>query len=185
MLFGSKALFAVECYHEPRYPNDRGWVFGRMCAWCRGVELGDLSEPDCMLNVTEGCFQDCLGQLDSLRDPAVDSLPDGAAFRRLEAAIYGDDDRTTQEVYADAVRFRKFEFLTSWGQSFDRVSAFLHDAGDEFRVLYRLRCGTQGSARVTREQVERPLLAFLEWMAIEKHQVPRDERKLASDSPGE
>jgi hypothetical protein len=174
MLCGSKDLFAVECYHDP-FPNDRGWVFGRMCAWCCGAELGDLSEPDCMLNVTEGHFEECLGRLDSLRDPAVDALPDGPTFRRLDIALYGDDDRTNQEVYDDAVRFHKFEFLTSWGESFDGIRAFLHDTGDEFRILYRLRCGTQGSARVTREQLERPLLAFLEWMASEKHRVPRAE----------
>lgn len=172
MLFGVKDDVAIECYHEPSYPNDRGWVFGRMCMWACGVELGNLSEPVCMLNVTEGSFQDCLRQLDDLHDEAVDHLSDEAAFLFLDGALYLDDDRTNHQIHADALRFSKFNFLINWGESFDGIKAFLLKSGDHFRILYRLSCNTLGCAEVTREGLVHALRAFLEWMAVEKQAVP-------------
>jgi hypothetical protein len=172
MLLGSRDDFAIECFHEPGYPNDQGWVFGRMCVWARGVQLGDLREPGCMLNVTEGCFEQWLGQLDELHDASVDDLPDDAAFRYLDAALYLDDDRTNEQVHADAIRLSKFDFLTHWGESFDGVKAFLLKSGDHFRILYRLSCDTQGSVEVTRESLVNAMLAFQRWMAVEKRAVP-------------
>jgi hypothetical protein len=172
MLLGVREDFAIECIHEPDYPNDHGWVFGRMCVWGCGVELGDLSEPACMLNVTEGCFQDCLGRLDELHDNHVDDLPDEAAFQFLDVALYLDDDRTDQQVHTDSLRYSKFNFLINWGESFDGVKAFLLKSGDRFRVLYRLSCGTTGSVEVTRDGLVGSVQAFLEWMAFEKRCVP-------------
>ncbi|MEO6809249.1 MAG: Imm42 family immunity protein, partial [Isosphaeraceae bacterium] len=172
MLIGVREDFAIECIHEPDYPNDRGWVYGRMCLWGRGVELGNLSEPACMLNVTEGQFQDCLGRLDELHDEFVDDLPDEAAFRLLDAALYLDNDRSNQQVHADALRYSKFNFLNNWGESFDGITAFLLKSGDHFRILYRLSCDTMGSIEVTRDGLVNAMLAFLEWMSIEKRAVP-------------
>jgi hypothetical protein len=172
MLLGAKEDFAIECVHEPDYPNDKGWVFGRMCVWVRGVELGDLSEPACMLNVTEGHFEDCLNQLDELYDASVNNLPDDAAFRFLDAALYLDDDRTAQQIHADAIRFSKFDFLTNWGESFNNIKAFLLRSGDRFRILYCLSCDTIGSAEVTRQSLVNSFLAFQKWMAAEKQAVP-------------
>lgn len=172
MLLGVKDDFAIECVHEPDYPNDHGWVFGRMCVWGRGISLGDLTEPACMLNVTEGQFQDCLGRLDELHDEAVDGLPDEAAFEFLDAALYLDDDRTNHQIHADALRYSKFNFLINWGESFDGIKAFMLGSEDRFRILYRLPCGTMGSVVVTRDGLVNAMMAFLEWMAAEKRAVP-------------
>lgn len=172
MLFGMKEDFAIECFHEPDYPNDHGWVFGRMCVWAGGVELGDISEPACMLNVTEGHFQDCLGQLDALIDGSVNDLADEVAFRFLDAALYVDDDRTNQQVDADALRYSRFNFLINWGESFDGIKAFLLKSGEHFRILYRLSCDTTGGVEVTRDGLVNAMLAFLDWMVVEKRAVP-------------
>ena len=172
MLLGVREDFAIQCIHEPDYPNDHGWVFGRMCVWGRGVELGDLSEPACMLNVTEGFFQDCLGQLDELHDKSVDDLADEAAFRFLDAALYLNDDRTNQQIHADALRYSKFNFLINSGESFDGIKAFLLKSQCHFRILYRLSNDTIGSVEVSRDGLVTAILAFLEWMAIEKQAVP-------------
>jgi hypothetical protein len=173
MLLGVKEDFAIECFHELDYPNDKEWVFGRMCVWVQGVELGNIREPSCMLNVTEGHIDDCLGQLDKLHDSAVDDLPDVEAFRFLDAALYLDDDRTDQQIHADAIRFSKFDFLTNWGESFDGVKAFLLKKGDRFRILFRLSSDdTPGSVEVTRESLVSAILAFQRWMTDEKKAVP-------------
>ena len=173
MIFGVREDFAIECFHEPEYPNAHGWVFGRMCVWARGVELGNLDEPACMLNVTEGHFEDCLDQLDELCDESVDDLPNGVAFQFLDTALYLDDARTNAQIHSDAVRFSKFDFLTNWGESFDGTKAFLLKSGEHYRILYRLSCDTCGSADVTRERLVNAMLAFLEWMAVEKQAVLR------------
>lgn len=172
MLLGDKEDFAVECYHEPDYPNDHGWVFGRMCLWCRGTALGNLDEPACMLNVTEGFVEDCLERLDDLHDPSVDDLPDEAAYDLLDTAIYADDDRSNAQVHADSMRYSRFVFFTGWGESFDYGKKFMIGADQGFRVLYSNRAGFTGSSRVSRDGLIAALRGFLAWMAVEKPRVP-------------
>ena len=172
MLLGNKEDFAVECYHEPDYPNDHGWVFGRMCIWCQGTVLGDPNEPACMLNVTEGCVENCLAQLDNLRDETVDDLPDEAAYDLLEAAIYGPVDRSSAQIHADSIRYRKFDFFTPWGESFDKNRGFLIEVDGGYRVLYSHLSGYTGGARVSREGLINALRGFLDWMAVEKAKLP-------------
>jgi len=172
MLLGRKSDFAVECYHEPNYPNEHGWVFGRMCVWVQGSPLGDLDEPACMLNVTEGHVQDCLDRLDELWDEAVDGLSDSDAFQFLDSALYADDDRPNQQVYEEAVRFSKFDFLTNWGESFNGTKAFLLRSGADFRILYRLPSGSLAGGIVTGDVLVATMRGLLDWLAVEKKSVP-------------
>ena len=169
MQFGSKNEFAIECFHEPEYPNTSGWVFGRMCVWCRGSELGNLTEPACMLNVTEGHIKDCLAQL---HDESLIGLTDDAIFALLNAAIYGDHERSNLRIVKDFRRYRKFEFLTGWGESFDVISGFMIQEQSGFRILYQQRSEPVAGVSISRALLKRVLVSFLEWIATEKLNVP-------------
>ena len=172
MQFGSKNEFAIECYHEPEYPNTSGWVFGRMCVWCRGSELGNLAEPACMLNVTKGHIEECLAHLDELHDESLAGLTDDASFALLDAAIYGDHERSNSRIVEDSRRYRKFEFLTGWGESFDVISGFMIREQGGFRILYQQRLESVAGVSIRRDLLERVLVSFLEWIATEKLNVP-------------
>ena len=124
MLFGKREDFAIECYHDP-ISNETGHVFGRICVWANNIQLGNINEPACILGVLENFFSECLSELSSLSDAAVDSLSDDDAFEFLNQAIYGNDARTLEQIKIDARRYSKFVFLTNWSEAFDGTNAFL------------------------------------------------------------
>ena len=47
--------------------------------------------------------------------PSLSLLDDRDAFEFLDRALYLDDDRSIDQVMADATRFSKFNFLTNGG----------------------------------------------------------------------
>jgi hypothetical protein len=166
MLIGEKETFAVECYHDP-LPNEARRVFGRMCLWVGGNPLGDISEPACMLNVTEGHLQSLLHRLDALDDPAVGLLSDRDAFEFLDRALYRDDARSAEDIAADAARFFKFDLLTNGGESFDRTKSFIVGDGERLRVLFEDHERGFVSARVGRASFTLTVRGFLAWVSDE------------------
>lgn len=166
MLIGDTATFAVECYHEP-LPNETRRVFGRMCIWAGGHALGDINEPACMLNVTEGFLERFLQRIGSLRDPALSELSDRDAFDFLNRALYLDDDRSDEQISIDARRFSKFDFLTNGGESFDCSKSFVTEEDGYLRVLFEDDTEGFASARVPCDAFESAIRGFLAWVAKE------------------
>jgi hypothetical protein len=166
MLIGDKDTFAIECYHDP-VPNESRRVFGRMCVWLGGESLGDITEPSCMLNVTEGHLSDLLNRLHSLDDPAIRSLGDRDAYNLLNRLLYEDDDRSDEQVSLDAERFAKFDFLTNGGESFDRSKSFILNSGDQFLVLFNDAKTGFASGRVPRSEFKLVVKGFLGWVSNE------------------
>ncbi len=164
MLIGDPATFAVECYLEP-LPNETRRVFGRMCTWAGGHPLGDINEPVCMLNVTEGCLERFLQRIDSLDDPVVRELSDRDAFEFLDRALYGNGDRSDAQIAIDARRFSKFDFLTNGGESFDRTKSFVTEAEDGLRLLFEDDKKGFAFARVPRDAFVSVIRSFLAWVA--------------------
>jgi hypothetical protein len=166
MQFGDPSSFAIQCVHEP-IPNEKGWVFGRMCVWADGQRLGDIEEPACMLNVTAFHLSGVVERLPSLEEPAFASLSDTELFELLDRALYEDDDRTLEEVEADAAKFFKFEFLTNGGESFDRSKAFIAGSNGELRLLFKEPLRGLASARVSATGFASTVAAFLAWVQSE------------------
>ena len=176
MYFGSRDDFAIECYQDDLGYDWPETVFGRMCVWCRGIALGNVHGPVCILNVSEEYFQQLLGRLDDLRDEGLEAEPDPEAFRILDAALWTYHGQSPEQIYADAERFSKFNFLTGWGEPFDGTTAFLIGAEDGFRILYRLPGGRFGSGRVSVASLAGAVRGFLEWFRETKPR-PRDARR--------
>ena len=138
-----------------------------MCLWVGGTPLGDIDEPACMLNVTEGHLQSLLQRLDALDDPAVRSLTDREAFDFLDRAIYLDDARSIEQIAADSARFFKFDLLTNGGESFDRTKSFLVANGESLRILFEDQQRGFASARVARADFVLAVRGFLAWLTNE------------------
>ena len=166
MLIGDKDTFAIECYHDP-VPNESRRVFGRMCVWICGKSLGDITEPSCMLNVTEGQIEDLLNRLDVIDDPALRGLGYREAYNLLNRLLYEDDERSDEQVSLDADRFAKFEFLTNGGESFDRSKSYIVKTGDQFLILFDDEATGFASGKVSRGEFKMVVKGFLGWVSHE------------------
>jgi hypothetical protein len=171
MLFGRRDDFAIECYHDP-IPNETGLVFGRICVWANNIPLGNIHESGCILGAVASCFSQCLSELPSLYDSAVDDLSNEAAFDFLDRAIYGDDARTIERIENDARRYSRFVFLTNWSEAFDGTNAFLLYGPSGLRIVFRLRTDERGSAAITESGLVDAIEKFLHWVAAETPRGP-------------
>lgn len=166
MQFGSPSTFAIDCVHEP-IPNEKGWVFGRMCVWIGGLRLGDLDVPACMLNVTAARLDGVIGRLSDLADPALEDLTDSQLYELLDKAIYRDDQQTPAQVAADAERFFKFDFLTNGGESFDGFKSFITGGSGHVRILFVGLGSERVGARLDAVAFVATVTAFLGWLRAE------------------
>lgn len=166
MLIGTTQTFGIECYHEP-IPNATSPVFGRMCIWAEGVPLGDIEEPACMLNVTEGHLSDTISKLESLTDNSLPKCCDRSLFDFLDQALYLDNERSTEEVMEDAEKYFKFDFLTNGGESFDRTKSFVVSSGTNVCLLFT-DCKEQFySALIPQELFVGVITSFFVWIKKE------------------
>jgi hypothetical protein len=109
MLFGEPADFAIEAYVEPDLKPPSA-VWGRMCVWCRGVPLGDISERYCALYPAYCSFRSLPSCLDSLWADELAGLGDEGVWNFLDA---------------DWAAWDRFNFLSNWGERFDGYKAFI------------------------------------------------------------
>jgi hypothetical protein len=143
-LFGDRSNFAIEAGAEPG-GHTGSTVWGYMCIWCGGQQLGDLDDRHCGLFDAYSGFQDTVASLDSLWDNAFICLNDQAIFNHLDVLLYGYrqgveivDNRTVEDCKRDWDRWGRFDFLTNWGEPFNGCKAFLlHPPGPRLRVLFR------------------------------------------------
>ncbi|CAE6741371.1 hypothetical protein PQR46_32450 [Paraburkholderia sediminicola] len=127
MLFGSKSDFAIEAMIEPGLALPSA-VYGRMQVWCTNTSLGDFSDPRCSLYSAYRGFTELVAALPDLWRSDLDGLSDEQLINRLDRLLYGaqgdqlleDDGRTVSECKRDWAEYGVFNFLTNWGEQFDR-----------------------------------------------------------------
>ena len=134
--------------------------------------LGNIDEPACMLNVTEGFFVDLLPAIQNLENRELSEMPDVEAFKLLDNAVYLDDDRSSEQLASDAAKYSKFDFLTNGGESFDGTKSFIHRVGDVIRILFTDESDRFHSIHVEREEFEKVITQFLCWLEKEGQTVP-------------
>jgi hypothetical protein len=126
MLFGSRETFAVEAMIEPHLkPPSAPW--GRLCIWCEGVAIGDFGDENCGLECIER-LAELPPRLGELWLSEFEGLDDVALWNVLDGALYGyhgdrslEAGRTLDEIHQDWHVYGRFDFLTNWGEMFDRA----------------------------------------------------------------
>src|SRR6478609_3116504 len=166
MMIGNQSSFAIECHHEP-LPNLTRRVFGRMCLWVGGVALGDIDEPACMLNVTEGVLANKLARLGDLDDPSLHGLSDRETFEFLDRVLYRDYGQSTEQLAEDSKRYFRFDFLTNGGEAFDRTQSFIRTEGDRVVLMFKNDANEFHSLRVPLETFLPVIRDFLQWLSDE------------------
>jgi hypothetical protein len=130
MLFGDRASFAVEIYHEPSEPR---WVgFGRMCLHIKGHPVGRLDERHCSLfNAVERIYE-FAQRPQPTWDNRLKGHSDEEIFAWLDAALY-------EGAVADGPdEVGQFEFLTNAGEQFDEWKTFIYSTPErEVHILCR------------------------------------------------
>jgi hypothetical protein len=131
LMFGNPSDFAIEAGLEPGLiaPSQ---VWGHMCVWCGGVALGNIKDRHCGLHPAFSGFHWLLEHLDKLWNEELAGLDDKAMWNFLDGLLYGyhgdveiADNRSMDELNADAARYGMFNFLTNWGEQFDGHKAFI------------------------------------------------------------
>ncbi|APV48609.1 hypothetical protein BWI17_02260 [Betaproteobacteria bacterium GR16-43] len=126
MLFGNRSTFAVEAMiEEGLKPPTTAW--GRVCVWCEGAPIGDIAEEHCGIDHAFHRLSQLVESLGDLWREEFSGLTDLEILNALDGRLYGyhgnvriEDDRSLEELRADASTYGKFDFLTGCGEPFDR-----------------------------------------------------------------
>lgn len=126
MLFGSKETFGIEVMVEPHLVRPSN-VWGRMQVWCQGISIGDYTEEHCGLYDSYSEFKSLRKLLPDLWRIEFENLENTDLWNLLDAHLYGyhgdldlEDTRTVEECRSDWDKYGAFNFLTNWGEQFDR-----------------------------------------------------------------
>ena len=152
-------------------------VWGRMQIWCAGVSIGDFSNPHCALYDSYLEFKELSNRLPSLWLDEFSNLADLELWNLLDGALYGfhgelelDDSRTIDEIERDGKRYGAFDFLTNWGEQFDRggKSFILCTPGQTVRILNRSLPQGRGIAlEASVFHTSKAIREFLKWFEQE------------------
>jgi len=139
MLLGNPDDFAIEVMVEPdlKAPSP---VWGRMRVWIGETSLGDFNNPYCALLPPYHRFKSYVEHCDSLWADEFDGLTLEEIYDTVFDAIYGNHQHTLAQIKDDSQRFSRFDFLTTWGESFDGISSvILSPEPDKIAILHRPR----------------------------------------------
>jgi hypothetical protein len=161
--FGDQAQFAILCAHDP-FGSASRHVFGRMCIRASDAVLGNFNEPACVLNVTASHLQEILKRLPQLESTLFQGQSDAIVWDIIDRALYLDDNRSDEDVFADSARYSRYEFLTNGGDSFDESKSFIIRDGECVRLLFKKNDGALESISVDVEEFCAVVRSFLEWI---------------------
>lgn len=176
MLFGDRSTFAIEAMVEPHLQAP-STMWGRMCIWCDGVCIGNFAEEHCGLYDSYDSFRSLLASLHSLWRVEFADLSDRDLWNLLDEKLYGyhgdvaiEDDRTMEELLQDAHTYGPFNFLTNWGEQFDRdgKSFIVCSPDQQIRILNLSLPPSKGiSLRASMLPVSASIRSFLRWFESE------------------
>lgn len=173
MLFGSKQSFAIEALSEPelRPPSS---VWGRMQIWCLGHPIGDISDEHCALYPAYLGFKALQESLPSLWLEELESLTVADFWNHLDGLLFGyhgdvevDDSRTVEECQRDWHLYGRFNFLTNWGEQFDRNGKSFIACPPTKTVLVLNRSLPNGAVEIPLPAVMLAIRAFVDWFESE------------------
>ncbi|TWU19358.1 hypothetical protein Poly21_15300 [Allorhodopirellula heiligendammensis] len=137
MLIGDPTDFAIEAMVEPDLKAPSA-VWRRMRIHLGNVTLGDFDDPYCALYPAYGHFKWHAKLNDQLWNDSFNGMIPEEIHDTVREAIYGDDERTTDQIQRDSLEYGRFDFLTNWGEQFDGYSSvILSPKPTDMMVLHR------------------------------------------------
>jgi len=163
-MFGNPADFAIEAEADVLPDAPRGAVWGHIRIWCRDNSVGDFDELHSGLSDAHLSLMEMASDLTQLDNPTLADLPDQEVWNLVNGSLYGDDRRTPRQTERDSETWWRFNFLTHWGEPFDRYSGVIfRRTPDHIRILIRGAGDAVTGFSVTTFGFRRAVLAFDEW----------------------
>ena len=102
--------------------------WGRMCLWVENHAIGDFDEPHCGLDSALSGLDEACKELSTLWCDEFNGLSCRQIWNYLDGRLYGfhgNEEIIYDELYEDNLSNNfdacyKFNFLTNWGEMFDR-----------------------------------------------------------------
>jgi hypothetical protein len=164
MVFGNPQDFAIEAVSDAGPASPIGTVWGHMRLWCRGLSIGDFDERHSGLSHAQASLTELCGALDALESASLSLLDDQAAWEFLERKLYVDDARSDAQVAGDATWWRRFAFLTNWGEPFDGYAGFIfRQSPASLRIVARCPDNEMVGLTVTVSAFREAVEAFEHW----------------------
>lgn len=171
MIFGDKATFAIEAMVEPGLAVPSA-VWGRMQVWIRGESIGDITDAHCALYQSYVGFLALQRELSGLWLSEFDGLDDQAMWDHLDGLLYVNDARTDEQLHIDSIRYGKFNFLTNWGEQFDRDGkSFVVCDPDGLVRIFNLGLTGRVAREVNVSDVRLSISRFVQWFEFETERL--------------
>ena len=179
MLFGDPDVFAIEACSEAHLTAP-SQVWGRMQLLFNSCSLGDINDEHCGLYGAYSGFKNLLSHNNPLWHESFGRLNDIEIHDLVRNAIYGDDDRTNDQIVSDSKTYRPFDFLTNWGEQFDGFASVIFQRDDKQTTIVHVphsafaRTRTEGpaiSVTFSTQMFESATLEFLSWFERETQRL--------------
>ena len=154
-----------------------------MQVWCAGVSIGNYEEEHCALYPAFEGFERLAGELPTLWISEFGEMSNEALWNFLDGMLYSyhgdtpiEDDRTAAQCSHDWEIYGKFDFLTNWGEQFDRggKSFIMCTPAGIVRILNRSLPVEFGmSLTAPLEEVLHGISLFRKWFASEEKRLER------------
>lgn len=136
-LLGDKSEFAIQVMPEPDLKPPSA-VWGRMCLWVKGIQLGDFNDAHCGLSQCEHHLNQVLDVLDELWSESFSNKSDKEIFNYLNNAWLepGFDDFGVSNEFG---QFHKYNIRYGFAEMFDSEGIFflLNMSNNSLRLLYQ------------------------------------------------
>jgi hypothetical protein len=163
-VFGDPQDFAIEAVSDAGPASPAGTVWGHMRLWCCGRSIGDFDERDSGLSDAQTSLSELCRALEALESPSLSQLDDQAAWEFLDRKLYVDDARSDAQVAGDTAWWRRFEFVTNWGEPFDGYKGFIfRQSPVTLRIVARCPDNEMVGLTVTVSAFREAIAAFENW----------------------
>ena len=179
MLFGDPNVFTIETCSEAHLTAP-SHVWGRMQLLFDSCTLGDINDEHCGLYGAYCGFKELLSHEGRLWHDSFNGLDDAEIHDVVRHAIYGDDDRTGDQIVLDAQTYRPFDFLTNWGEQFDGFASVIFQRDNTQTTVVHIPHSAFARTRLDGPMVslnfstnvfESAILEFLAWFERETQRL--------------
>ena len=151
--FGNASEFAIQAMLEPEL-KPPSHIWGRMCLWVSGIQLGDYNDGHCGLAQCTSHLNQIVEIIDQLSASVFGDKDDQDIYSFLENASHnsGFDDNAVENKFME---FHKFRFDYGFAEMFDRepMSFLIKQPTGTLKLLFKTNNDNKLNSHVFNEQL--------------------------------
>ena len=164
MLWGTRHGFGLEAEIDEIDPERSDLVFGRLCLWADGTQIGDFSRH-AILSVPADFFADVLKYRSNRANGELCQQERDAVLSHVHDALYGPSTGNEEQALKREARYRRYCLAPGGGEAFDGALAILIECGSRERLVWRaVQEGSAHELWLDQGACESVLREFLDWL---------------------